>query len=113
MNFKRIPAVINAIDHLMMVREEVARKKAAGDHEKLPESRFRFLVRAISEEGGAFSYENAYAFWIDDWFCVVAEHCPAEAYHRDELLWWGIYARQEEPNFTDTYDDLLNMEATL
>ena len=110
---REVLPVMKRLDRLVCHQEEEARKAAGDDHEKLPESRFRFMVKVITEEGGVFLYENAYAYWIEDWFCVVAEHCPEEAHHREELLWCGMYERQTVPNHSGDFLSLLAEEAML
>ena len=93
MNYLDTKIAVQQLDRMFSQTDETLRDCAGGDTSKLPLCRFRFLVRVITDEGSVHDWENAYAFWLDGWFCVVPEHGVAEMWPKDELLWHGVYER--------------------
>lgn len=103
MNYSNTLIAVRQLDQMFAKTEADLRACAGEDTSKLPQCRFRFLVRVVTEEGSVHDWENAYAFWLDGWFCVVPEHGVAEMWPKDEMLHHGVYERTNELDHTVYY----------
>ncbi len=89
MTYKSALAKIQRLDAEACAKETALR--AAG---KTPNRcRYTYLVRVVTEEGGVFAFENAYAIWMGEWLGVASEHAGYHIHHRDEILFCDMYKR--------------------